>query len=121
MGSRILIVDDNQEIREVVTVLLENEGYEVEEAGDGEAAVAKAEDMDLIILDVMMPKMDGFKACRQIREVTNAPILFLTAKTMDQDKALGFSSGGDDYLAKPFSYNELIARVKALLLSLIHI
>lgn len=115
MGSRILIVDDNQEIREVVTVLLENEGYEVEEAGDGEAAVAKAEDMDLIILDVMMPKMDGFKACRQIREVTNAPILFLTAKTMDQDKALGFSSGGDDYLAKPFSYNELIARVKALL------
>ena len=71
--------------------------------------------MDLIILDVMMPKMDGFKACRQIREVTNAPILFLTAKTMDQDKALGFSSGGDDYLAKPFSYNELIARVKALL------
>ena len=115
MGSRILIVDDNQEIREVVTVLLENEGYEVEEAGDGEAAIAKAEDMDLIILDVMMPKMDGFKACRQIREVTNAPILFLTAKTMDQDKALGFSSGGDDYLAKPFSYNELIARVKALL------
>lgn len=102
MGSRILIVDDNQEIREVVTVLLENEGYEVEEAGDGEAAIAKAEDMDLIILDVMMPKMDGFKACRQIREVTNAPILFLTAKTMDQDKALGFSSGGDDYLAKRF-------------------
>ena len=84
MGSRILIVDDNQEIREVVTVLLENEGYEVEEAGDGEAAIAKAEDMDLIILDVMMPKMDGFKACRQIREVTNAPILFLTAKTMDR-------------------------------------
>lgn len=115
MGSKILIVDDNQEIREVVSVLLENEGYEVQEAEDGEIAIAKAKDMDLIILDVMMPKMDGFKACRQIREVSNAPILFLTAKTMDQDKALGFSSGGDDYLAKPFSYNELIARVKALL------
>ena len=80
MGSKILIVDDNQEIREVVTVLLENEGYEVEEAEDGEIAIAKAKDMDLIILDVMMPKMDGFKACRQIREVSNAPILFLTLK-----------------------------------------
>lgn len=115
MGNKILVVDDNPEIREVVNVLLSNEGYEIEEADNGQTAIEKANEADLIILDIMMPEMDGFRACRKIREITNAPILFLTAKTMDQDKALGFSSGGDDYLAKPFSYNELISRVKALL------
>lgn len=115
MGNKILVVDDNPEIREVVNVLLSNEGYNIEEADNGQEAIEKASDADLIILDIMMPELDGFRACRKIREITNAPILFLTAKTLDQDKALGFSSGGDDYLAKPFSYNELISRVKALL------
>lgn len=115
MSNKILIVDDNPEIREVVRVLLENEGYEVEEAENGEIAIEKAHEKDLIILDVMMPKLDGYKACEQIRKTSNAPILFLTAKTMDQDKTTGFLSGGDDYLEKPFSYSELIARVKALL------
>lgn len=115
MQHTILIVDDNAEIREVVKVLLGNEGFEVIEAENGEEAIERCEKVDLIILDVMMPGMDGFKTCRLIREKSNAPILFLTAKTMDQDKALGFSSGGDDYLSKPFSYNELLARVKALL------
>lgn len=115
MERKILVVDDNVEIREVIRVLLENEGFIVEEAEDGETAIAKAIDMDLIILDVMMPKLDGYEACRKIREVSNAPILFLTAKSMEQDKEQGFLSGGDDYLAKPFSYNELLSRVKALL------
>lgn len=115
MQNKILIVDDNPEIREVVNVLLSNEGYQIEESDNGITAIDKCKDADLIILDIMMPEMDGFHVCRKIREITNAPILFLTARTMDQDKALGFSSGGDDYMAKPFSYNELITRVKALL------
>lgn len=115
MASRILIADDNEEIREVVNVLLSSEGYEIIEAVDGEDALNKADQADLIILDIMMPKMNGYQSCVKIREKSNVPILFLTAKGMDSDKTLGFSSGGDDYLAKPFSYNELTARVKALL------
>jgi len=114
--QRILIADDNSEIREVLRILLESEGFEVEEAIDGDDAVEKSIlDIDLIILDVMMPNKSGFKACVEIREKTMAPILFLTAKTEDSDKAMGFSSGGDDYLVKPFSYTEIVARVKALL------
>lgn len=115
---KILVVDDESRMRKLVKDFLVKRNFEVLEAENGADAIDvffSKKDIALVILDVMMPKMDGFKACRQIREVTNAPILFLTAKTMDQDKALGFSSGGDDYLAKPFSYNELIARVKALL------
>lgn len=115
MANRILIADDNAEIREVVNVLLSSEGYEIIEAVDGEDALNKADQADLIILDIMMPKMNGYQSCVKIREKSNAPILFLSAKGMDSDKTLGFSSGGDDYLAKPFSYNELTARVKALL------
>lgn len=115
MSYHILIVDDNPEIREVVNVLLTNEGYQIEEACDGLQAIEKAKDKDLIILDIMMPNMDGYEVCRRIREFHNAPILFLTAKSMEQDKTLGFSSGGDDYLPKPFSYVELLSRVKALL------
>lgn len=114
--TKILIADDNPEIREVLGVLLKSEGYEVEEAVDGDDAVEKAADSpDLIILDVMMPGKDGFRACVDIRNITMAPILFLTAKTEDADKTMGFSAGGDDYLVKPFSYSEIIARVKALL------
>lgn len=114
--SKILMVDDNEEIREIVNVLLSSEGFLVEEAKDGEEAIAKAGDsIDLFILDIMMPKINGYQACVEIRKKSNAPILFLTAKGAESDKTLGFSSGGDDYLAKPFSYNELTARVKALL------
>ncbi len=112
----ILIADDNEEIREVVRVLLESEGYNVIEAVDGEDAVNKVEeDIDLIILDVMMPIKSGFRACIEAREKTSAPILFLTAKTQESDKYMAFSSGSDDYLSKPFSYMELVTRVKALL------
>ena len=113
---KILVADDNEEIREFIRVLLEGEGYEIAEAIDGEEACKKADDsIDLIILDVMMPVKNGYKACMEIREKTTAPILFLTAKTQDSDKALGFSLGGDDYLSKPFSYAELLSRIKALL------
>ena len=115
MNYKILIVDDNPEIREVVNVLLSNEGYMIEEAYDGFEAIKKANDKDLIILDIMMPNMDGFEVCQKIRETNNAPILFLTAKSMEQDKTQGFLCGGDDYLPKPFSYGELLGRVKALL------
>lgn len=114
--NNILIADDNEEIREIVRVLLESEGYNIIEAVDGEDAVIKVdENIDLIILDIMMPVKSGFKACIEIREKTSAPILLLTAKTQDSDKCMGFSSGCDDYLSKPFSYTELVSRVKALL------
>lgn len=113
---KIMIVDDNPEIREIVVILLESEGFEVMEAVDGDDAIKKLSlEIDLIILDIMMPGKSGIRVCLEMREITKAPILFLTAKTQDSDKSLGFSSGGDDYLSKPFSYPELVARVKALL------
>lgn len=116
MSNKILIVDDNPEIREVLNVLLSSEGYDVIEAKDGQEAIEMANDeIDLYILDIMMPLINGYQACVEIRKKTNAPILFLTAKGQESDKTLGFSSGGDDYLSKPFSYNELTTRVKALL------
>jgi len=115
-AEKILIADDNAEIREFIRVMLESEGFDVLEAAGGGEVVEKVDDsVDLIILDVMMPVKDGYRACMELREKTKAPILFLTAKTQDSDKALGFSLGGDDYLSKPFSYTELISRVKALL------
>lgn len=114
--QRILVADDDADIREVVRLLLLADNFEVVEASSGFEAVEKADNScDLIILDVMMPGMNGYAACEQIRKKTLAPVLFLTARTQDCDKTLGFSVGGDDYLVKPFSYNELIARVKALL------
>ena len=116
-APRVLIVDDNPEIREIIHILLGGEGYELEEAKNGDEALAKTEEdtFDLIILDIMMPGMDGYHTCMEIRKKSNAPILFLSAKTQEGDKMLGFSSGGDDYLAKPFSYNELVSRAKALI------
>ena len=114
--KNILIADDNDEIREIVRILLESEGFNVIEAINGEEAVNKVnDDTDLIILDAMMPIKSGFKACVEIREKTSAPILFLTAKSQDSDKCMAFSAGSDDFLSKPFSYSELISRVKALL------
>ena len=116
MNERIMIVDDDKDIQEVIQVLLSSEGYNVIEASNGKEALELVDDdTDLIILDVMMPEMNGYQACVLLREKTKAPILFLTAKGQDSDKTLGFSSGGDDYLTKPFSYNELNGRVKALL------
>lgn len=112
----ILVADDSAEIREVLKVLLESEGYNVVEAVNGADAVDKVdENTSLIILDIMMPVKDGYKACTEIREKTMAPILFLTAKTEDSDKTMGFCLGGDDYMVKPFSFSEIVARVRALL------
>ena len=116
-APHILVVDDNPEIREIIRILLTGEGYEITEAADGIRALEELErcDFDLIILDIMLPSMNGYEVCQKIREKSNAPILFLSARTTDSDKILGFSSGGDDYLAKPFSYSELLGRTKALI------
>lgn len=116
MTSRILIADDNEEIREILNILLSNEGYDIVEAKDGNEVIEKFDNsIDLVILDIMMPHMNGYQTCLKLRKTSNVPILFLTAKGLDSDKTLGFSSGADDYLSKPFSYSELTARVKALL------
>ena len=112
----IMIADNDPDIREVVRILLESEGFRIVEAVDGDDAISKIDPaIDLYILDVMMPGKSGYQVCRAIRAASTAPILFLTAKSQDGDKSMGFSSGGDDYLPKPFSYTELTARVKALL------
>lgn len=112
----ILIVEDEPDIREGIRILLGGEGYVILEAGSGEAALTQLnEAVDLVILDIMLPGMSGLKVCEEIRKVSNVPILFLTAKAQESDKTIGLTAGGDDYLAKPFSYSELIARVKALL------
>ncbi len=114
--GKILIVDDNSEIRDIIKVLLTSENFEVFEADSPKSALEiLSSKIDLIILDVMMPDMSGFDLCRTIRKTSNVPILFLTAKTSNSDLIMGYSSGGDDYLAKPFSYSELVARVKGLL------
>ncbi|WP_414151058.1 response regulator transcription factor [Acetobacterium carbinolicum] len=115
-AAKIMIVDDDSEIREIVCVLLESEGFTTLEAANGETALSVfSDDVDLVILDIMMAGMSGYQVCLKMREQSNVPILFLTAKNKDSDLTLGFSSGGDDYLAKPFSYAELLARVKGLL------
>jgi DNA-binding response OmpR family regulator len=114
--QKILIADDNSDIREVLRILLESEGYEVEEASNGIEAVAKTDNsFNMIILDIMMPEMDGYKACVEIRKKTMAPILFLTAKTEESDRISGLNLGGDDYMVKPFSTAEIMARIKALI------
>ena len=114
---RILVVDDEKLLVKGVKFNLENEGYEVECAYDGAAAVEMARNgrYDLIILDVMMPEVDGQEACLRIREFSNVPIIMLTAKSEDADKLMGFECGADDYLTKPFNILELKARIKALL------
>jgi two-component system response regulator RegX3 len=114
---RILVVDDEPSITEVVGYNLKKEGYEVQIAADGTTAVnmVNAGSFDLIILDVMLPKMDGYEVLRQIRANHTMPVLFLSARDTELDKVVGLEIGGDDYLAKPFGVRELIARVKALL------
>lgn len=116
--NKILIVDDDPDIREVLFVLLGGEGYDVLEVEDGEKALLHIENdqtIDLIILDIMMPKMTGVEVCGKLRKLTEAPVLFLTAKSKEQDKVEAYTSGGDDYLVKPFSKMELIMKVKSLL------
>ena len=114
---RILVVDDEKLLVKGVKFNLENEGYEVECAYDGASAVELARNgrFDLIILDVMMPELDGQEACMRIREFSNVPIIMLTAKSEDADKLMGFECGADDYLTKPFNILELKARIRALL------
>ena len=114
---KILVVDDEKTLVKGMKFNLENEGYQVECAYDGAAAVelARNEKFDLLILDVMMPEMDGLEACMRIREFSNVPIIMLTAKSEDADKLMGFECGADDYLTKPFNILELKARVRALL------
>ena len=115
--SNILIVDDDADIRNVLRLLLQ-ERYEVSEAADGSAAVEYLRsnpDTDLVILDVMMPGMNGYETCDALREFSNAPVLFLTAKSAQADRISAYSSGGDDFLSKPFSQEELLAKVGSLL------
>lgn len=115
--SRILIVDDDPHIRELAAVFLHDAGFEVQEAHDGVDALAKLDNIkvDLAILDIMMPNMDGWELCRQLRELYDFPILMLTAKGETSQKLKGFQLGTDDYLVKPFEPLELVARVNALL------
>ena len=115
--ARVLVVDDEKLIVKGIRFSLEQDGYEVDCAYDGAAAVELARNgrFDLIILDVMMPELDGLEACMRIREFSNVPIIMLTAKSEDADKLMGFESGADDYLTKPFNILELKARIRALL------
>ena len=119
MDNKILIVDDDREIRDVLRILLTSEHFEVAEAGSGEEALRYLDEhsgqVDLVILDVMMEGMSGYQVCLRLREKWNVPVLFLTAKSKESDLTMGYSSGGDDYLVKPFSYPELLARVKGLM------
>ena len=114
--EQILIIEDDPDIREGVRILLESENYEVREAENGRKGLEMMDpEPDLVILDVMMPVMSGLRTCEEIRKISYVPILFLTAKAQESDKLIGLMAGGDDYLGKPFSYAELLGRVKALL------
>ena len=115
--AKILVVDDERVLVKGMKFNLENEGYQVETGYDGEEAVELAREgsFDLIILDLMMPKIDGLQACMRIREFSNVPIIMLTARSEDTDKIIGFECGADDYITKPFNILEVKARVRALL------
>jgi len=115
MSKKILIVDDEKAIEDILNHNLTREGYSTVEAYDGEQAVnvAKNETPDLILLDVMLPKKDGFSVCKEIRQVSNVPIIMVTAKEDVVDKIIGLELGADDYITKPFSVREVVARVKA--------
>ncbi len=113
--AKILVVDDEASIVTMLAYNLKKEGYEVVTAEDGEVALEKfeSENPDLLLLDIMMPKMDGYEVCRKIREKSNVPIIMLTARADEVDKVVGLEMGADDYVTKPFGNRELIARVKA--------
>ena len=118
MNNKILVVDDESRIRKIIRDFLVREGYVVCEAEDGEAALdifCSNNDIDLIIMDVMMPKMDGWQLCKEVRKLSKVPILMLTAKSEEQDELKGFELGVDEYISKPFSPKILVARVEAIL------
>lgn len=113
--AKVLVVDDESSIVNIISYNLKKEGYEVITAEDGEVGLelALSENPDLILLDIMMPKMDGYEVCRKVREKSNVPIIMLTARADEVDKVIGLEMGADDYVTKPFGNRELIARVKA--------
>ena len=113
----ILVVDDEKEIADLVEIYLVSDGYKVYKASNALEGleILEKETIHLVLLDIMMPGLNGYETCQKIRQLTNVPILFLSARTSDSDKLMGFSSGGDDYLAKPFSYTELLGRTRALI------
>lgn len=115
MGKKVLVVDDEKNIVTIIAFNLKKEGYEVVTASDGEEGIRKTfeEKPDLILLDIMMPKVDGYEACKKIREHYDTPIIMLTARAEEVDKVLGLELGADDYVTKPFGIRELMARVKA--------
>ena len=115
--TKLLIVDDEKNIREVVREYARLSGYETDEAEDGLEAIelVKNNRYDCVILDIMMPKLDGFSACREIKQIQNVPIIMLSARQEEYDKLFGFELGVDDYVVKPFSPKELMARVKVVL------
>ena len=115
--AKILVADDEQMIREVIREYSEFNGHEITEAADGMAAVGlcKMNDFDLVIMDIMMPKLDGYSACKEIRKFSDVPIIMLSARSEEYDKLFGFELGIDDYVVKPFSPKELMARVNAVL------
>lgn len=117
MDNKILVVDDDLHICELLKIYLENDGYTVYVANDGQQAVTMFQNKtpDLVLLDIMLPKMDGWQVCREIRKTSNAPIIMLTAKGETFDKVLGLELGADDYVVKPFDAKEVMARVKAVL------
>ena len=117
MSRKVLVVDDEKLIVKGIRFSLEQDGMEVDCAYDGEEAVEKAKDKkyDIILLDLMLPKMDGLEVCQQIREFSNVPIVMLTAKGEDMDKILGLEYGADDYITKPFNILEVKARIKAIM------
>ncbi|HHY38919.1 MAG TPA: response regulator transcription factor [Clostridia bacterium] len=117
MSAKILVVDDDEKIREILRAYLERDAYGVEEAADGEEALTTFERTkpDLVILDLMLPRLDGWEVCRRIRAKSQVPIIMLTARGEEFDKVLGLELGADDYVSKPFSPRELMARVKAVL------
>ncbi|EFM09812.1 two component transcriptional regulator, winged helix family [Paenibacillus curdlanolyticus YK9] len=116
-AHRILVVDDEERIRRLLKMYLEKEGYEIEEAEDGETALrmAAGKDYDLIMLDVMLPGIDGVEVCSRLRQVKATPVIMLTAKGEEMNRVQGFEAGADDYVVKPFSPREVIYRVKAIL------
>lgn len=115
--NRILIVDDDAHIRDVLRFALDKEGFDIIEAENGRVALQKfsSDNPDLIILDIMMPEMDGISVCRELRKSSNVPIIFLSSKDEEIDRILGLELGGDDYITKPFSPRELVARTRAVL------
>ncbi|MBM4299085.1 MAG: response regulator transcription factor, partial [Deltaproteobacteria bacterium] len=117
MPTKILVVDDDAHIREVVCFALSNAGLEVVEAGNGQKALElfQRAKPDLIVLDITMPELDGLAVCRELRKTSSVPILFLSSRTDEVDRVVGLEVGGDDYVVKPFSPRELVARVQAIM------